>query len=171
MPSSYYNEENWQSGLTLLQFFLATPQYIALVAVIIGTFSDLRSRIIPNWLTFGTALAGLVFNAMSGNIMQSLLGLFVGLALVTLPNILQKKTFMAGGDAKLWAALGACLLVKQMLVCFFYFSLAYGLVSTVIMLRKKGSGKTFVPLCPMIAVGTFLGVFFEQPLLNLLGFK
>jgi hypothetical protein len=78
---------------------------------------------------------------------------------------------MAGGDAKLWAALGACLLVKQMLVCFFYFSLAYGLVSTVMMLRKKASGKTFIPLCPMIAVGTFLGVFFEQPLLDLLGIK
>lgn len=154
-----------------MPFVLTIPQYIALIAVIIGTFSDVRSRIIPNWLTLGTAILGLTCHAFLGNFLWSLLGLICGLALVTLPNFLQKKTFMAGGDAKLWAALGASLLLKQMLVSWFYFSLVFGLVSIYKVFIKKEPGKSYIPLAPMIAIGTFLGVFFEQPLLTLLGFK
>lgn len=154
-----------------MPYALTIPQYIALVAVIIGTFTDLRSRIIPNWLTMGTAILGLACHAFHGNFLWSSLGLICGLALVTLPNFLQKKTFMAGGDAKLWAALGACLLLKQMLVSWFYFSLLFGLVSIYKVFIKKEPGKSSIPLAPMIAAGTFLGVFCQQPLLDLLGFK
>lgn len=154
-----------------MPFVLTIPQYIALIAVGIGTFSDVRTRIIPNWLTLGTAILGLACHTILGNFLWSVLGLICGLMLVTIPNFLQKKTFMAGGDAKLWAALGACLLLKQMLVSWFYFSLVFGLVSIYKVFVKKEPGKSYIPLAPMIAVGTFLGVFCEQPLLTLLGFK
>ena len=70
---------------------------------------DLHSRRVPNALTFGGAVIGLLISGLHaglGGLAQSLLGFFVGLALF-LPLFLVGG--LGGGDVKLLAAFGACL--------------------------------------------------------------
>src|SRR5262249_9203474 len=68
---------------------------------------DLRSRRIPNVLTFGSAVAALVFHAATGGasgLLSACEGWAVGVAFFFLPFALGG---MGGGDIKLVAALGA----------------------------------------------------------------
>ena len=71
--------------------------------------TDLRSRRIPNVLTFGGALAGLLFHAITGGIpgfSQAIGGWMVGAMVFAIPFALGG---LGGGDVKLLAALGAWL--------------------------------------------------------------
>jgi len=70
---------------------------------------DLRTRRIPNWLTFGAAAAALIFHAATGGVSgveRSVLGWATGVALLLAPYALGG---MGGGDVKLVGALGAWL--------------------------------------------------------------
>jgi prepilin peptidase CpaA len=82
---------------------------IAIVIGLVACVTDLRSRRIPNVLTFGSALAALVFHTMSagaGGLLTALGGWALGVAFFFLPFALGG---MGGGDVKLVAALGAWL--------------------------------------------------------------
>ena len=87
---------------------------LALVAV--ATFTDLRSRRIPNWLVLPFLTAGIAlsiwFHGWSG-LGQSLLGMALGGLLF---GILAVMGGMGGGDVKLCAAVGAWIWWHQMLV-------------------------------------------------------
>src|SRR5687768_18447072 len=70
---------------------------------------DIRTRRIPNWLTFGAALAAFVYQfavAGSAGLMTAGAGWLVGLAIFFLPFALGG---LGAGDVKLVAALGAWL--------------------------------------------------------------
>jgi prepilin peptidase CpaA len=97
---------------------------------------DWRSRRIPNYLTFGGALAGVVFQtAVFGwpGLAQALLGLLLGLGLLLLPYVLGG---MGAGDVKALAALGAWLGPKSVFSVFCYMALAGGLMSLGVLLWK-----------------------------------
>jgi len=71
--------------------------------------TDLRTRRIPNILTFGAALAGLLFQFATGGVEalgQAALGWLLGAIVFLLPFALGG---LGGGDVKLIAALGAWL--------------------------------------------------------------
>ncbi len=90
---------------------------------------DWRTRRIPNYLTFGGALAGLVFQtAMFGwyGFSQAILGWLLGLALLLLPYI---YSGMGAGDVKALAALGAWLGPKGIFSVFCYMGVAGGILS------------------------------------------
>ncbi len=93
-----------------------TPFLLAIVMAV----GDWRSRRIPNFLTFGGALAGIVFQtAVMGwaGLFQALTGLLLGLGLLLLPYILGG---MGAGDVKALAALGAWLGPKGIFSVFCY---------------------------------------------------
>jgi prepilin peptidase CpaA len=84
-----------------------TAYAVALAVSAIACVTDLRSRRIPNVLTFGAAIAGLVFHGAGGGwtgFLSASSGWLLGLALFFLPFALGG---MGGGDLKLLAALGA----------------------------------------------------------------
>ena len=86
---------------------LVSVVVVAISAV--ACITDLRSRRIPNVLTFGGALAALVYHTASGGaagLLSACGGWGVGLAIFFLPFALGG---MGGGDIKLLAALGAWL--------------------------------------------------------------
>ncbi len=89
---------------------------------------DLRARRVPNALNGGLALVGLVFAALSGGVwglVQAILGLATGFALVILPFALR---VYRGGDAKLVMAMGAWLGPALTLWSFLFGMVAGGLL-------------------------------------------
>jgi prepilin peptidase CpaA len=86
---------------------MATPSVMALVVALIGCATDLRTRRIPNALTFSAATAAVVFHGIDRGLPgvgHSVAGFAVGLVLF-LPLFALRG--LGGGDVKLLAALGA----------------------------------------------------------------
>ena len=84
-------------------------QCAALGVAIVACISDLRSRRIPNVLTFGAAAGAFGYHLATGGVGalgQSALGWLVGLLVFIVPFALRG---LGGGDVKLVAALGAWL--------------------------------------------------------------
>jgi prepilin peptidase CpaA len=100
------------------------------------SWGDLRNRKIPNYLTLGTALAGLVYNlachGFSG-LMDGALGLLLGFGLLILPYVLGG---MGAGDVKALASLGAWLGPKGTIFLFCYMGIAGGLMALAVLVRK-----------------------------------
>jgi prepilin peptidase CpaA len=88
---------------------MTEPQVAALGIGVVACLTDLRTRRIPNWLTFGGAVAALAFHLWTGGLMgvvSASAGWLIGVLLFFLPFALGG---MGGGDLKLLAALGAWL--------------------------------------------------------------
>lgn len=101
----------------------------ALLLSLAMAIGDVRTRRIPNYLTFGGALAGIAFQTTLfgwGGTIQAVLGLFLGLALLLVPYILGG---MGAGDVKALAALGAWLGPNGCFSLFCYMGLAGGILS------------------------------------------
>ena len=92
-------------------------------------WGDLRTRRIPNYLTLGTAVAGLAFNFMSQGISglaDGFLGMILGFACLILPYLWGG---MGAGDVKALAALGAWLGPKLTVFLFCYMGITGGLMA------------------------------------------
>lgn len=88
-------------------FALTAPQVAAILVAAAACLTDLSSRRVPNALTLGAALAGLVWGTASDGwdgLGWAVAGWTAGLA-VFLPFFLLRG--IGGGDVKLMAALGA----------------------------------------------------------------
>ena len=102
------------------------PTFIVLA---VATFTDLRSRRIPNWLVIPFLLVGF---AVSGTlhgwhgIVQSLAGLGVGALLFGLLHLMGA---MGMGDVKLCAAIGVWIGPSQMLTALVLTGIAGGLIA------------------------------------------
>lgn len=87
-----------------------SPVHICTLTIAcVACVTDLRTRRIPNVLTFGAALAGLAFQFATGGVAalgQAGLGWLLGAVVFLLPFALGG---LGGGDVKLLAALGAWL--------------------------------------------------------------
>jgi prepilin peptidase CpaA len=115
-----------------------------LIVVAVATFTDLRSRRIPNWLVLPFLVAGIAVSGwMHGwhGILLSLAGLGVGSLLF---GILCFMGGMGMGDVKLCAAIGAWIGPSQMLTALVMTGIAGGLIA----------------LC-WAAVGGFMGELFS----------
>jgi prepilin peptidase CpaA len=100
------------------------------------SWGDLKYRKIPNYLTLGTALAGLAFNlTVYGwvGLVDGVLGLLLGFACLILPYLLGG---MGAGDVKALAALGAWLGPKGTLLLFCYMGIAGGLMALGVLIWK-----------------------------------
>jgi prepilin peptidase CpaA len=108
-----------------LQMFI--PVGAILIAVVACVF-DVRSRRIPNALTFGAAFAGLLFHRLVDGpegVLVAAGGWLVGLG-VFLPFFALRG--MGGGDVKLLAALGAWVGPQQALWLAVYTGIAGGVL-------------------------------------------
>jgi prepilin peptidase CpaA len=118
---------------------------VALVAAsgALGAAIDLKTRRVPNWLTFGTAVAGLTLAAtsLSGlSFPAALAGLALGLV-VMLPGHVIGAT--GAGDVKLLAALGTMLGPKAILFAFIYAAIAGGVLAVIVAMQRRTLEVTF----------------------------
>ena len=102
----------------------------------IGAGYDLRTRRVPNALTFGAAAAGFVFSLLQtgfGGLATSLLGCLIGLV-IFLPFFALGG--MGAGDVKLLAAFGAWLGPMGALWAAIYASLVGGALALVVSVSR-----------------------------------
>lgn len=109
-------------------------QIVVLLVGVIACITDVRSRKIPNVLTFGAAAVGLVFHLAVGGLTglgTAAAGWVVGV-LLFLPFFLLRG--MGAGDVKLLAALGAWLGPLQVVWLALFTSIAGGAMALVVAL-------------------------------------
>ena len=105
---------------------------VGLTIASLACVTDLRTRRIPNLLTFGAALAGFLYQFVSGGIDglgHATLGWLVGAAIFILPFTLGG---LGGGDVKLLAALGAWLGPGDVFWLSLYTGVAGGVMALVV---------------------------------------
>jgi prepilin peptidase CpaA len=125
---------------------LITSEALTVTAVVAGSalaaVVDLRTRRVPNVLTFSLAVLGVAAAATGNvdmNIRSALLGLVVGLTLM-LPGHLFGGT--GAGDVKLMAALGAWLGPSQVVRAFVYSILVGGALAMAVAVQRRRVGAT-----------------------------
>jgi prepilin peptidase CpaA len=118
----------------LLQY--AMYGLLAAVVSVAGVI-DLRTRRIPNILTFPAMAAFVLLHWIMGGtqgLIFSLAGLFAGLSVLIAAYVMK---FMGAGDVKLMAAVGACLGVPALLTVFLLTSIAGGVHFSLILLIRR----------------------------------
>jgi len=134
---------------------LKPPDAIALAAIAAaGAASaaiDLKTRRVPNALTFGTAAAGValaVAHATPLGVVAALAGGAIGFALM-LPGHVFGAT--GAGDVKLFAAVGTLLGPKGIFVAFVYTALAGGVLAVAVALRRRRLQATIERTASLVA--------------------
>jgi prepilin peptidase CpaA len=115
----------------------AVVTYVVLCVAVIACVTDVRSRRIPNLLTFGAAAAAVLFHVLTtgvSGLLVALSGWTVGL-LLFLPFFLLGG--MGGGDVKLLAALGAWMGPGDAVMLAIYSSLAGGVLGVWVALSRN----------------------------------
>ena len=114
---------------------------------------DLKTRRVPNPLTFGTAAAGLALAAAHAtpvSLSGALLGAVIGCAAM-LPGHVFGKT--GAGDVKLFGAVGTLLGPAGILVAFVYTALAGGVLAVVVALHRRRLQTTLQRTASLVATG------------------
>ncbi|MFZ3071719.1 MAG: prepilin peptidase [Thermodesulfobacteriota bacterium] len=161
----------WRFGLGA-EFFV----YAAFVsALIVISFIDLRTRIIPNVISvpgiaLGFILSFVLYEPLMRAFLTSASGIILGggslFAVATGYYYLTGKEGMGGGDVKLLAMIGAFLGWKGVLFTLMASSLIGSSVGVFFMLFRGKGSKFAVPFGPFLSLGALLYVFFGEIAIN-----
>jgi len=152
------------------------PYLVMLCGFIVATFVDIEHRIIPDEITVGGAVAGLLFSLLIPQLHQtdqhligglrSLIGILVGGGAIygmgLIGDFIFKKESMGGGDVKFMAMVGAFLGWKLALLAFFIAPFFGAIVGIVIKIRTKES---LIPYGPFLVMGSLIALFFSKDIL------
>ena len=111
---------------------MTSVHVVGLTIASLACVTDLRTRRIPNVLTFGAALAGVAYQVVSGGVDglgNAALGWLAGALVFILPFALGG---LGGGDVKLLAALGAWLGPQDILWLSLYTGVAGGVMALLV---------------------------------------
>ncbi|HVN71693.1 MAG TPA: prepilin peptidase [Desulfomonilia bacterium] len=162
-------------AVSLLYRFGATIAFLiyyswACVLLII-TFIDLDIQIIPDSLSVGGLVAGLIaVYWLPVSYKDALIGLVLGggllMAIIYVYYFLTKKEGMGGGDVKLLAMIGVFTGWQGVLFTVFMSSLMGTMVGIPYGLIKKGTLKAAIPFGPFLALGAFIYVLWGQYIID-----
>ena len=129
-------------------------EFALVLAVLVATVTDLRTRRIPNWLTVSTLLLGFVLNALIAY-PSPLDGVWLaakGFALAFALNLAMYTLHMTGaGDVKLLAAVGAMVGCSDFLGIFLLTALIGGVLAIILMLVKGRVRQTLWNVAYMVS--------------------
>ena len=162
-----------QFGLSVKFFVYA----LLFSGLIVATFIDLEHRIIPDEISIGAIVLGVLINALFpamhgfSNFKQALifsgLGILAGGGTLYLTGMLGdfifKKESMGGGDIKLLAGIGAFLGWKIAILIFFIAPVFGAIVGMIVKIRKKVS---IIPYGPFISLSTFIALFWGNEIID-----
>lgn len=101
---------------------------VVLFACAIAVVTDVRSRSIPNWLTFGLAVVAIAGNAFAGPL-AVLVAVAIYVAVMVVGSIVFSLGWLGGGDVKLLAAAAAAFGWPDCVVFLIYTSLGGGILA------------------------------------------
>ncbi len=131
--------------------------------LIVGSFIDFFHYIIPDRISIGLAIVGLVYGFVMHELVHSLIGFAFGFILLLLVAILGKAIFkkdaMGGGDIKLLGALGTFVGIKGVLFTLFAASLLGSFVGIVLIALGKTSVSQRIPFGPYLSLSAILYIF------------
>ena len=120
---------------------------------------DIRTRRIPNWLTFGAAAIGIsmaVAHVSGVGVTGALGGLAVGLLLMMPGHVIGST---GAGDVKLLAAIGTLLGPASIALAFLYTGIAGAAIALIVARQRGGRYDTKFAYAPAIAIGTVIAAF------------
>jgi leader peptidase (prepilin peptidase)/N-methyltransferase len=152
-------------GLTFELFVFMTFTSVLIVI----SFIDLEFKIIPDILSIGGIIAGLVFSiarpffrnfGLKFDILDSIYGILLGggiiFAIAWIYQLIAKRKGMGGGDIKLLAMIGAFCGLKGALFSLICGSMAGIIVGVPLMLAKGENGRYAIPFGPFLSIGAFV---------------
>ncbi len=152
------------------------PAYLAFVsALIVVTFIDLDSQIIPDSIT----LPGIPLGVLAGSFLlpdpawraqalgwqASVVGAALGFGLFFAVMVLSRGG-MGGGDVKFMGMVGGLLGWKGVLLTTFLGSLSGSVVGLGLMVLKGKGRKAKIPFGPFLALGALLSLMWGQEIIN-----
>jgi leader peptidase (prepilin peptidase) / N-methyltransferase len=153
------------------------PYLVMVSGFIVAIFVDFKHRIIPDEITIGGMIAGLIFSLFIPQLHgtyspllglgYSLVGLLVGGGSIYLMGVIGdfifKKETMGGGDVKLMGMVGAFMGWKLALLTFFlapFFGAGFGIVEKI---RTKDST---IAYGPFLILGALASLFWGDKIIN-----
>ena len=124
-----------------------------MAVTIVAAVVDLRTRRVPNWLTFGAAALGIVMamTHLDGvGVAGAFEGLLVGLLLM-LPGHVIGRT--GAGDVKLLAALGTLLGPRSIVMAFLYTAIAGGGLAILVAMQRRRLRDTLEGTATLVCTG------------------
>ncbi|MEG1825100.1 MAG: prepilin peptidase [Cloacibacillus sp.] len=157
----------WRFGFTWELVFAAS----SLVFLAFNTMTDLDCGYIYDSWAVAMAAAGLLLRAGGGwsAVLDGALGAAAGAGVIGL-IIIASRGRMGLGDAVLMLGIGAFMGFKLSLLSLYLGFLCGGLVVVPLLIAKKVTRKTAVPLGPFLCCGMLLAIFFGERLLYFMGF-
>lgn len=169
--------------LILFIFFGSSAKFFAYAilvsGLIVATFVDFEIQEIPDEVSIGGLVIGLVLSAAFPSILNegarlngflnSFFGALTGAAMIYAIGILGefafKKEAMGGGDVKLLAMIGSFIGWKLTILTFFI-APAFGAVVGIIL--KIKDGKDTIPYGPYLSLAAIISIFWGEKILRLL---
>lgn len=154
--------------------------WLVIMGLVLGTFVDFDHMILPDRVTLGGMLLGVIASALVpalhdqttwvGGLIQSIIGLSVGFgslwAVAVLGEFAFKKEAMGFGDVKLMGAIGAFFGWPAVLFTMIMASFAGTFVGVGLILARKKEMQSRIPFGPYLALGTLLWMFWGPQIWN-----
>lgn len=148
-------------------------------SLIVVTFIDLEFQIIPDRISVGGILLGILFSVSipalhysttwKVSFVKSLSGALIGAGVIYLTGVFGKLVFkkesMGGGDIKLMAMLGT-ILGWKMTVLIFFLAPFFGTPAGIYLKFKKKHD--VIPYGPYISIASFVAMIYGRQILNML---
>jgi len=151
-------------------FFLLLLKNLIFISLLLPIFFiDLENQIIPNSLSYGIIVTGLLLSGFTSSFFPSLIGAGIGgglfLAIHLIGSFFLKEEAMGIGDIKLAAGIGAFLGWKVGLVCFFVSFLLGAIIATILLLTHLRKRKDRIPFAPFLVGAALISLFLGDKLL------
>jgi leader peptidase (prepilin peptidase) / N-methyltransferase len=135
--------------------------------LIVVSFIDLDFKIIPDVLSIGGLIAGLImafFRRPSFFYPDAIYGIFIGGGILFVIaygyQLLRKREGMGGGDIKLLGMIGAFCGIKGVIFSLMSGSLLGTMIGIPMMLIKGEDAKYAIPFGPFLSIGAIIFIFF-----------
>ena len=153
---------------------------ILILSFIVVTMIDFDHMIIPDEISIGGLILGLIFSVifpslhLSESHLSSLAISFIGagvgggtlLAIATIGEMAYKKEVMGMGDVKLMAMIGAIGGWKIVLMTLFLGSLFGSIAGLALIALKKTKFQSKIPFGPYLALGALISLLYRDPIIE-----
>jgi len=153
--------------ITTHDWFTITRALMLIVFGYIASYSDLRTRLVPNKLVLAMLVAWLSVTALyilidiqsaMGFLLPSLIGGLSGGGFFLIMYLVSGKG-IGGGDIKLITVIGLFLTFAKLLPMLFISSLLIALFAGALLLMKKATMKSAIPMVPFLYAGVLVVLF------------